>query len=143
MARSFADQHVLCTEAAEALDRSADQERMSVDVVSGDVIDEVGLNEDSLPTKVQVKKLQPGMQNTFQVVRIGFGPENRHPGAGLPPSYVVLGTVQQGASGGAGSQAERGCQECPSITFHEPREIRFPLREDGARAKRRQESHNR
>src|SRR5260370_12593584 len=117
MGRSFADQHVLCTEAAEALDRSADQERMSVDVVSGDVIDEVGLNEDSLPTKVHVKKLQPGMQNTFQVVRIGFGPENRHPGARLPPSYVVLGTVHQAGSVAAGSQASQGRQEFPSINF--------------------------
>src|SRR5216683_2954520 len=108
MARSFADQHVLCTEAAETLGRSGDQERMRVYVVSGDVIDEVGFEEDSLPTNVQVKKLQPGMQNAIQVVRIGFGPENRHAGARLPPSYLVLRTVQQGGSGGAGSQAERG-----------------------------------
>ncbi len=142
MARSFADQHVLCTEAAETLGRSGDQERMRVYVVSGDVIDEVGFEEDSLPTNVQVKKLQPGMQNAIQVVRIGFGPENRHAGARLPPSYLVLRTVQQGGSGGAGSQAERGRQESPPIKFHEPLEMRCPLRHDGARAKRRRESHN-
>src|SRR5712664_1826557 len=116
---------------------------MSVDVISRDIIDEVGLKEDSLPTKVQVKKLQPVLQDIFEVVRIGFGSENRHLGARQPPDYVVLGTVQQGGGRGAGSQAERGRQECPSIKFHELLEMRCPLRHNGMRVKRRRESHNR
>ncbi len=83
------------------------------------------------------------MQDTFQVVRIGFGPENCHAGARLPPSYVVLGTVQQGGGGGAGSQAERGRQESPPIKFHELLEMRCPLRHDRTLVKRRRELHNR
>src|SRR5690242_17892993 len=112
-------------------------------MVSGDVIDEVRFEQDSLPAKVQVKKAQPGMQNTLEIVTIRFGPENRRPGARLPPGYVELRTVQHGRSRCAGGQTERSRQKSPSIKFHEPLEIRCPLRPDGARAKPRRESHNR
>src|SRR6266852_3432367 len=103
---------------------------MRVDVVSGNVIHQVGLEENSLSMNVQVKQLQPGLQDIFQVVRIRFCPENRHAGAQQPPSYVVLGTVQQGGGGSAGSQTERGRQESPPIKFHELLEMRCPLRHD-------------
>ncbi len=89
-----------------------------------------------------MKQPQPVLQDAFEFVRIGFSAENRHPGARLPPSYVILGTVQQGGGRGTGSQAERGRQESPSVKFHEPLEMRCPLGHERTRAKRRRESRN-
>jgi len=72
VARSFADEHALRTEASKALDGQRKLGGVRVDMISGNVIDEVGFEQDTFTANVQVKQLQPGMQDIFEVVRIRF-----------------------------------------------------------------------
>jgi hypothetical protein len=60
-------------------------------MISGNVIDEVGFEQDTFTANVQVKQLQPGMQDIFEVVRIRFDAEDSHPGPWLFTDDAVLG----------------------------------------------------
>jgi hypothetical protein len=91
VARSFANHHALRAESSETLDRGGHEERMRVDVVSGDVIDEVWFEKNSLASNVQMEQIQTRKQNLPQGLRIRFGAEDSHPGPRLFSVDAVLG----------------------------------------------------
>jgi hypothetical protein len=56
--RSFAHAHAFGAETTEALDGGKNQQRMSIDVASRNVVHEIGLKQNRLPSNIQMEKVQ-------------------------------------------------------------------------------------
>src|SRR5260370_4421347 len=97
--RTFADEHRLGTEPTEALGGGTNKKSVRVNVVSGNVIDEIRFEENGLSAYIQMEQMQAVPQDPFQILRIRFRGKNRHSGP-LPSSiHVVFGLSQQRCCG--------------------------------------------
>jgi hypothetical protein len=90
VARSFRNNHGFRPEREENVGRGADQERVGVDFRSGDVLDQIGLEQDGFAAQLQPEQSQAVLDLLLQGSRVGVGVKDRH--SGLRPAAVTYTT---------------------------------------------------
>jgi hypothetical protein len=91
MARTFSHDYLFGVESSKALRCRYDEERMGIDGVARRIVDQIGFENDVLPSDIQRKQPHPRKKNVEKVLRVLFNVKDSDPRSRRSADLMILG----------------------------------------------------